>query len=139
MFNYNGTLTDVSTLSHETGHACYDILCNRNQSLYNWGAATFTHEVASLTNEMIFYNYMIDNAKTDEEKIKILRNRLIFFICKLLKYIGAENIIIDDIRSDVNTYFEKKVDISYKIYYNIYVNCTLTTKNYIQTIWMKLV
>ena len=76
MFNYNGTLTDVSTLSHETGHACYDILCNRNQSLYNWGAATFTHEVASLTNEMIFYNYMIDNAKTDEEKMFHLQKML---------------------------------------------------------------
>lgn len=76
MFNYNGTLTDVSTISHEIGHACYDILCNRNQSLYDWGAAVFTHEVASLTNEMIFYNYMINNAKTNEEKLYHLQKML---------------------------------------------------------------
>lgn len=76
MFNYNGTITDVSTLSHETGHACYDILCNRNQSIYDWGAATFTHEVASLTNELTFYQYMIDNAKSDEEKLYHLQKML---------------------------------------------------------------
>lgn len=76
MFNYRGTFTDVSSLAHETGHACYDILCNRNQTMYDWGASVFTHEVASLTNEITFYQYMIENANNDEEKLFYLQKML---------------------------------------------------------------
>ena len=76
MFNYNGTYSDVSTLAHEMGHACYDILCNRNQTVYNWGASTFVHEVASLTNELTYYQYMVDHSKTDEEKLYHLQKLL---------------------------------------------------------------
>lgn len=76
MFNYNGTYSDISTIAHEMGHACYDILCNRNQTIYDWGASTFTHEVASLTNELIYYEYMIEHAKTNEEKLYHLQKLL---------------------------------------------------------------
>lgn len=76
MFNYYGSYSDVSAVAHELGHACYDILCNRNQSTMDWGASPFTHEVASLTNEIIYYQYMIDNSKTDEERMYNIQNLL---------------------------------------------------------------
>lgn len=69
MFNYDGSVADVADIAHEMGHACYDKLSNANQPIYNWGNVTFTQEVASITNELMYYEYKINNAETDDEKI----------------------------------------------------------------------
>lgn len=79
LLNYRGTIADVADIAHEMGHACYDILCNQNQQIYDWGSATFTHEVASITNELIYYQYRVNNAKSDDEKICALEQMLARF------------------------------------------------------------
>lgn len=68
MYNYTGTYEDVSDLAHEMGHACYDILTEKNQEMYNWLMPPFIQEVASTTNEVLYYEYKIQNAQSDEEK-----------------------------------------------------------------------
>lgn len=75
-FNYTGTTEDVADIAHEMGHACYDILSNDNQELYNWVTVTFTQEVASITNELLYYSYKIKNAKNNDEKIFYLEKYL---------------------------------------------------------------
>ena len=69
MLNYKGTTSDVADIAHEMGHACYSKLTDEHTEMYYWNPPTFTQEVASITNELIYYYYKINNAKTDEERM----------------------------------------------------------------------
>ena len=79
LFNYYGYSDDVSTIAHEMGHACYDELANRNQPAMYSDPTIFTQEVASTTNELLYYSYKMNNAKSDEEKLYYLENALYMF------------------------------------------------------------
>lgn len=68
LLNYNNSLSSVSTLAHELGHACYEYLSSKNQNYSNSNPSIFTHEVASTTNEALLYEVLIKNAKNDSEK-----------------------------------------------------------------------
>ena len=68
VMNYDDTYDSVSTLAHELGHSMYSTYSNENQPIQYAEPTIFTQEIASITNEMILINYMINNAKTDEEK-----------------------------------------------------------------------
>ena len=76
MFNYDDTFDSVSTIAHEMGHACFDKLTMDNREYQDWNPSIFTQEVASTTNELLFTSYLINNAKTDEEKLFYLENIL---------------------------------------------------------------
>ena len=69
LHNYTDDFDSVSTLAHELGHAMHQYSSEQNQQSASDASPTaFTSEVASTTNELLFYDYMIKNAKTDEEK-----------------------------------------------------------------------
>ncbi|WP_172618261.1 oligoendopeptidase F [Clostridioides difficile] len=68
LLNYNNSLGSVSTLSHELGHAVYEYLSSKNQNYFNSNPSTFTHEVASTTNEALLYEMLIKEAKGNDEK-----------------------------------------------------------------------
>ncbi len=76
LLNYNGTLSSVSTLAHELGHAMNSYYSNKNQPYTKSGYEIFTAEVASTTNEAIMYDYLIKNAKSKEEKIYLIGSYL---------------------------------------------------------------
>lgn len=76
LLNYNGTLSEVSTLAHEMGHALNSYYSNENQPYIKADYPIFTAEVASTTNEAIMYDYLIKNAKTKEEKIYLIGSYL---------------------------------------------------------------
>jgi oligoendopeptidase F len=67
--NYNGSYDSLLTLAHEMGHAMNSYYVNKAQNYYNSNTPIFNAEVASTTNELIVLRYMVDNAKTDEEKL----------------------------------------------------------------------
>ncbi len=77
--NYYGMVDDVNTIAHEMGHAMYDLLAIENQPGWNHYITLFTHEVASTTNELLFYEYMVKNAADPEEKLYYLENTLYNF------------------------------------------------------------
>ena len=79
LFNFYGQPDDVSTIAHEMGHACYDELANRNQPSMYSDPTIFTQEVASTTNELLYYNYMMNKAQNDEERLYYLENALYMF------------------------------------------------------------
>ena len=66
--NYSGNLDSVSTLAHELGHALYGYMSAKNQNYLNSKPSVFTHEVASITNEVLLYEMLIKNAKNNDEK-----------------------------------------------------------------------
>ena len=79
LFNYNGYSDDVSTIAHEGGHATYDALTTANQPRQNRSPTIFTQEVASTTNELLYYTYKMNHAEDDEEKLYYLENVLSMF------------------------------------------------------------
>ena len=79
LFNYNGYANDVSTIAHEMGHAMYDALATKYQPKQYHKPTIFTQEVASTTNELIYYHYKMAHAANDDEKLYYLQNVLDLF------------------------------------------------------------
>ncbi len=79
LFNYNGYSSDISTIAHEMGHAMYDMLTSENQPKQYQVPTIFTHEVASTTNELLYYHYKMSHASNDDEKLFYLQNVLDLF------------------------------------------------------------
>lgn len=74
--NWSNTTEDVFTLSHELGHAMHNYYSNKNQPFYTAEYEKFTAEIASTVNEMLLARYLIDNARSNEEKLFALDHTL---------------------------------------------------------------
>lgn len=76
LLNYNDNLDDVFTLLHETGHSMHSWYSNQTQPYIYSNYTLFCAEVASTTNEMILYHYLLDHAQSKEEKALLLSKHL---------------------------------------------------------------
>lgn len=79
LFNYVGYPDDVSTIAHELGHSIYSLRALRNQCPEYAEPTTFTHEVASTTNELLYYNYMMQQAADEDERLFYLEKLILTF------------------------------------------------------------
>ena len=77
--NYLGYSSDVSTIAHEIGHAIYSSYSMDHQESIYAEPIIFTQEVASTTNELLYYSYMIEHAATEDERLYYLENMLSMF------------------------------------------------------------
>lgn len=76
LMSYNDDLESVSTIAHEGGHNVnHQYLREFNPKQYV-GNANINAEVTSLLNECLLSNYIVENAKTKEEKLMGLQNIL---------------------------------------------------------------
>lgn len=71
MLNFSGKRNDVLTLAHELGHGCHHQLRQKNGVLNETTRMT-TEEVASVFGEMLVFQSMLNNAKSNKEKISLL-------------------------------------------------------------------
>ncbi len=76
LLNYNGTINDARTLSHEAGHSMHSYYSHKNQPPIYGSYPIFLAEVASTFNEELFNNYMIDNAENNKQIAFLLNSRL---------------------------------------------------------------
>lgn len=76
LLNYQGTINDVFTIAHEMGHALHSFYSNKTQSYINSEYTIFVAEVASTVNESLLMRYMLQNAKSKEEKAYLLNHYL---------------------------------------------------------------
>ncbi len=76
MLNHNDDYESLSTFAHEWGHAVHSLLANANNSFETAGYSTFIAEMASTINEILLEEYMIANARTDEERLFYLGGAL---------------------------------------------------------------
>ncbi len=71
--NYEGSLSDISTLAHEYGHSLHSWMTRHTQPYVYGSYRTFIAEVASMTNEAILFQKMLADAKTNGEKAYLLQ------------------------------------------------------------------
>lgn len=145
LLNFNGTYHDVSTLAHELGHSMHTYYSNLYNKYQYSQYSIFVAEVASQVNELLLNNYMLEKAKTKEEKINILNQILELFKASIYrqtmfaefeKLISEEETLTTDNLNEiyydlVKKYFGENVFIDEEIkyeweriphfYYNFYV------------------
>jgi oligoendopeptidase F len=76
LMNWTDDYESVSTLAHELGHTMHSYFSNKTQPFSKADYATFVAEIASTVNENLLNNYMVQNAKSDEEKLYLLGSYL---------------------------------------------------------------
>ncbi len=76
LMNWGYTLTDVFTLAHEMGHNIHSWYTANNQEYPYDDYPIFVAEVASITNEILLLNYLINNAESKEEKMALIETEL---------------------------------------------------------------
>jgi len=76
LMNYKGKYNDVSTLTHELGHALHSYFSNKNQAYVNSQYPIFLAEVASTVNEALLMNHMLKNIQDKNERLALLGNLL---------------------------------------------------------------
>lgn len=74
LLNFNGYMTDVSTVAHEMGHALNFKYTNEAQGYFSSNVPIFSAEIASTTNEALVLEYRINTAESKAEKQKALLN-----------------------------------------------------------------
>lgn len=75
-FNWSYGVEDILTLAHEFGHGVNALITDSKQPFSLCEMPWCLVEVPSLTVETIAYLYLVDHAKTDEEKIVCMQNYL---------------------------------------------------------------
>lgn len=76
LMNWTDDYESVSTLAHELGHTMHSYFSNKNQTFVNAQYPIFVAEIASTMNENLLNNYMVNNVKSDEEKLYLLGSYL---------------------------------------------------------------
>ncbi len=76
LMNWTDDFESVSTLAHELGHTMHSYFSNKTQPFAKSDYATFVAEIASTVNENLLNDYMVKNAKSDEEVLYILGSYL---------------------------------------------------------------
>ncbi len=69
LLNFNKGFEDVSTFSHEWGHAVHTLLARANNPYETYSYTTFTAELASTTNEVLLQEFMLAKDLSDEERL----------------------------------------------------------------------
>jgi oligoendopeptidase F len=76
LMNYTDNYPSVTTMAHEWGHAMHSYLANRAQPFVTASYAIFVAEIASTCNEALLLEYVLGNAKSDEERLLYLGSAL---------------------------------------------------------------
>ena len=109
LMNYDNTADSMLTLAHEMGHALNSYYTNIRQKYVNSQTPIFTAEVASTMNENLMLEYLIQNAKNDDEKL--------YFLDKLIENIRGTvytQVMYSEFEQKIHERIEKGEALSYK-------------------------
>lgn len=76
LMNYKDILRDVFTLAHEAGHSMHSLFSHKHQPYHYSDYSIFLAEVASTFNEELLSRYLLKKAKSKEEKIFLINQKL---------------------------------------------------------------
>lgn len=135
LINFNNDLISVSTIAHEVGHNINNQYILSNNPLQYRDTSPITAEVASLVNECLLSHYLINNAKTKEEKLLGIENILDVMVSNLFGAVREGKIEEDMYNYVLNgssitkDYMDKLSFDSLKRYYGDEVICDDECKN----------
>lgn len=69
LLNHQDTYNSASTYAHEWGHAMHKVLTNENQPYELSSFSIFTTEIAAIAKEIILQEHMLEQAKTEDERL----------------------------------------------------------------------
>ena len=72
--NFTNTIDSVRALSHELGHAFHAYYIQKTQNFTNVGISLVVAEIASVFNEILVFDYLMNTDLSKEEKISLLSN-----------------------------------------------------------------
>ena len=76
LLNLGEDYEGLTTYAHEWGHALHTLLAKSRQPFETSDYATFTAEIASTMNEQLLAKYMLDHARTNDEKLFYLGQQM---------------------------------------------------------------
>jgi oligoendopeptidase F len=76
LLNHQDDYQSASTFAHEAGHLMHTVYSNAAQPFATADYETFVAEVASITDEWLFFKHMLANVDKDKHKLAILGNFL---------------------------------------------------------------
>ena len=97
LLNYQGTLDDIFTLIHETGHSLHTHLASEAQPGRYAQYEMFVAEVASTTNECLLLRYLLDNAQDTAERAHLLNH-----LCEQFRGTLFRQTLFAEFERDVN-------------------------------------
>ncbi len=97
LLNYQGTLDDIFTLVHETGHSLHTHLASEAQPGRYAQYEMFVAEVASTTNECLLLRYLLDNAQDTAEHAHLLNH-----LCEQFRGTLFRQTLFAEFERDVN-------------------------------------
>lgn len=121
--NFTGDIDSCLTLAHELGHAMHSYFTNRTQPRAKSGYSIFLAEIASTTNEILLINYLLSQAKSEEEKIS-LYNRLFMEVYSTIFVQTIFSSFEETIHRDIESSIPVTKDVLCKTFYDSYKEIT---------------
>lgn len=115
--NWNDDYESLSTLAHELGHTMHSYYSNKTQPFVDAGYSIFVAEIASTINETFLNNYLVQNAKSNEEKLFILGSYL-----DLLRTTIFRQTMFAEFELEVHKLVENDEPLTGEIISNLYYN-----------------
>ncbi len=76
LMNYQGTLNDALTLTHESGHSMHSLLSRKNQPYHYSRYSIFVAEVASTFNEELLLRHLRTKTTSKEQRAFLINQKL---------------------------------------------------------------
>lgn len=89
--NYLGSTRDVMTVAHELGHGVHGMLAAQTQGALMYRAPMAYAETASIFGEMTTFGYLLEQTRTDEQRLALLMNKCSDHINSVVRQISFSN------------------------------------------------
>lgn len=123
--NFDGTFRSVSTLSHELGHSMHSYFSDKNQPQSLSQYPIFVAEIASIFNELILNDYLLNNTNDEKLRFNIMDKMIVDFRGTVIRQVNWSNFEYEmykaiDEGKPVSTYEQiseiyNKVSLKYKV------------------------
>lgn len=89
--NYLGSTRDVMTVAHEAGHGVHGMLAGEAQGALMFRAPMAYAETASIFGEMTTFNYLLERAESDQQKLALLMDKCSDHVNSVVRQISFSN------------------------------------------------